>query len=150
MNENNQNADPLENELRSLRPRELSAGFMDALGERLEEATPVRPPRKRLQPAKIAFALASIAALVVAALWMAGVFSQHGDIVPPGREIAESDSPDESSPELQSTSPQQPTLLAYNRALGDAERDLDELLDFHARTLLPPVVGPGAVAQVLP
>lgn len=116
--------DPIEEQLRELRPRQLSADFEERLAQRLAEAPPREATARSQQPLRTGLlALVTIAALVLVAVWL--VREEPDRPTTEEIEIAE--------PEIQpGVPPREPTLFAYRQA-----QDLDELLDYHARTLLP-------------
>ena len=131
MNENNPSNDPLEEELAGLRPLALSEDFQARLAQRLESKVETRP---KPNPASYWLAAATIAAAIALAAWPIWHFLLRKQSPPERPELA--------APEVPSVSEEltdfpQPTLLAYSRALGQGEDELENLLDLHAGMLLP-------------
>jgi len=141
MNDNTSESDPIEEELRVLRPRELSDGFIESLRKRLDRPAPHDdgPQPRRGGSFKLFVPLAAVAALILIAFGLVRNWPIREDPAPSKHEIASPvvESPDEQGDELP-----RPTLIAYSRAIGNKPRSLEELLDYHARTLLPNVPGP--------
>lgn len=141
MNEQSKN-DHLEQELRNLQPRELSDGFMESLGRRLDMSPVVRESTRRQKLVKVSVA-GAVAAMLLIALWGASDLLNHDAPVPPEREIA---GPKEAPRQEKPDEPPKPTLFAYSLAASGQQGDLEELLDYHARTLLPTVTDSNSVA----
>lgn len=135
MNDNHpQQPDDFEEELRSVRPRALSDGFVEALGERLEASDVHRNPShfSRVNVVKIVSSLAAVVALLLIAFWLLRTPRERDDL-PNGNEfVGPKTAPLDEPSDLNS----QPSLLAYSQATHD-DRRLEELLDYHARVLLP-------------
>jgi hypothetical protein len=117
----NEELDPLEAELRKLRPCEPSPDMPRHIGDRLAAAP--APPVRRMSPWSLALAAGFAAACLVAALlvWRSGKHDdqpqvEHHGPPPP---VAERPEP-------------LPTLGAYRRALDESPEALDALLDEQA------------------
>lgn len=135
MNDDPQQTDGgLEEELRSVRPRALSDEFVDALGERLETSGVHRNPSRvsSANVVKVVSSLAAVVALLLIAFWLLRTPRERDDL-PNGNEFVGPQAvPLNETSDLNS----QPSLLAYSQATHD-DRQLEELLDYHARVLLP-------------
>ena len=85
MNEDMQASDPLEDELRALRTRELSDGFVESLGQRLEPSSSrvERPQPRQLGVIKLLAPLVAVAALILVALWLVGKLPVRENAAPP-------------------------------------------------------------------
>ncbi len=149
MNDNASERDPIEEELRVLRPRELSDEFIESLRKRLDRPAPHDdgPQPRRGGSLKLFVPFAAVAALVLIAFGVVRNWPLRGDPAPSNHEIA---SPVVESPDEQRDEYPGPSLIAYNRAIGNDPRSLEELLDYHARTLLPDVPGPNLAHAIWP
>jgi hypothetical protein len=149
MNDDTSESDPFEEELRVLRPRELSGGFIESLRKRLDRPAPHDdgPQPRRGGSFKLFVPLAAVAALILIAFGLVRHWPTREDPSPSKDEIASPvvESPDEQGGELR-----RPTLMAYNRAIGNEPGSLEGLLDYHARTLLPNVPDPDLAYQEWP
>ena len=147
MTDQHHSNDPLEDELRSLQPRELTDGFMESLGQRLELSPANKRKVRQLIMTRILLSLVAIAALILVALWVVRDLPTDDSLTPSMPEIA---SPAGAPQEDKAYGPPEPTLIAYSRAMGNPRGNLEELLDYHARTLLPAVVDPDLAEQPKP
>ena len=149
MNDDTSESDPIEEELRALSPRELSDGFIESLRERLERPAPHDDgPQLRHGSSFQRFVpLAAVAALILITVGLVRNWPSREEPAPSKHEIASLvvESADEQGDELP-----RPTLITYNRAIGSKPRSLEELLDYHARTLLPNVPAPDLAFQKWP
>ena len=143
MNEQIQSHDPLEEELAALQPRELTNGFVERLGLRLAEPTHRDEPP---QPQRFGLARLWAPGLAVAAAILIAICllrNEPPQDVPAPRNDTVAD-PIVEPGEQPVRQPRNPTLIAYSQAIGNPQSDLDDLLDYHARTLLPRVPDPVA------
>lgn len=117
--------DPLEAELSALRPHEVSPGLRRRIAERLADS----PPARFRWPWRLVLAGSLAAACLAAVLlrWAGGRRDESRPIV-----IASQPAP---SAEVEDS---EPTLLAYHRALGRSQDELDALFDKHARVSAEP------------
>ena len=134
MNNDPHQPDFVEEELRSLRPRALSDEFVESLGDRLEGTDVHRNPSRfgGVNVIKVASSLAAIVALVFIAFWLLRTPRERDDL-PNGNEFV---GPEAAPLDGPSDFNARPSLLAYGQAMRN-ERELEELLDYHARVLLP-------------
>jgi len=149
MNDDKSESKPIEEELRVLRPRELSDGFIESLHKCLDRPVPHDdgPQPRRGGSFKLFAPLAAVAALILIAFGLVRNWPIREAPAPSKNKIASPaiESPDEQVDELP-----RPTLIAYNRAIGNEPGSLEELLDYHARTLLPNVPDPDLAYQEWP
>jgi hypothetical protein len=117
----NEELDPLEAELRNLRPRQPSPDLPRRIGERLASAP--APPVRRTWPWHLALAAGFAAAcLVVAVLvWRSGKHDDRPRVEHQGPPLPVAERPEPL-----------PTLGAYRRALDESPEALDALLDEQA------------------
>ena len=83
--------------------------------------------------------LVAVAALILVALWLARNRSLHENPPPAKQDIA---GPIVEPREEHTGELPRPTLIAYSRAIGNQQCSLEQLLDHHARILLPEVPDP--------
>jgi hypothetical protein len=108
--------DPLEAELFTLRPREVSPELRRRIAERLAEPLPF-PRYRRL------WQLALVGGLAAACLAVILLLRSSGSVVPP----SPPDRPP--TPAAVAVEDANPTVLAYQRALARSPEELDALLD---------------------
>ena len=146
MNEDSHANDPLERELRALRPRELADGFVDSLGQLLEPPAPRENRRspQRFGVFKVLAPLAAVAALILVTFWLARNRPLRERPALSTQEIAK---PNVQPREGQAIERPGPTLIAYSQVVANQQGNLEELLDYHARTLLPNVPDPESAEQ---
>jgi len=128
--------DPVVQELRCLQPQDLSAGFMDSLGQRLEMSSSDGRSLRQRNMTRVVASLAAVAVLIFATHWSARDLPTHDDLAPSTHEFA---SPAGAPEEDKADEAPEPTLVAYSQMMSSAQGELEALLDYHARTLLPTV-----------
>jgi hypothetical protein len=119
--------DPLELELSSLRPREVSPRLRRLVAARLASPAPARPEHRWLRRCALAAGLAAVCLAAVFTRWGDGLHVEWQPLVvrpqpAPPVEVEDVDVQDAG-----------PTLLAYQRALARSPEELDALLERHAR-----------------
>lgn len=135
MNDDTPSHNPLEEQLSALRPRQLSDGFAQRLGERLERQDG-EPQGRRPLGTRFFLPVAAIAVLILVALWLVQNFALRENPLLPKQEIVMPGAESHEPPPPQTPGP---TLFAYSQAIASGNDGLDELLDRHAATLLPDV-----------
>jgi hypothetical protein len=120
----NESHDSLEAELKSLRPREVSAGFKRHVAERLAETQTLSRPWPWSAALAGGLAAACLAAVLLG--WMSdrSFEPRQIEIQPPAPVVANGDA--------------KPTVQVYRRALARSSNALHALLDKHAARTLPP------------
>ena len=119
--------DPLELELSSLRPQDVSPRLRRLVAERLADCAPAKPGPRWLWPYALAGGLAAVCLATVLTWWEGGqrtepeLFVVRPQPVPPAE--AEDAYFQDSGP----------TLLVYQRALARSPEELDALFKKHAR-----------------
>lgn len=144
MTDEHASTEPIEQELRSLRPRDLSDEFVDSLGQRLERSRSADRPPRHPSMVKVLLSLVAVAALVLVAISLVRNLPTRDVFAPSKQDIA---GPAGAPQEDQAYEPPKPSLIAYNHALYGPQGNLEKLLDYHARTLLPPVADPDSADE---
>ena len=120
--------DPLESELRSFRPADLSPGVYARVAG---ELSPARPRARYWVAAAAAVAACLFAAV---ALWRMG----RPAVDPAPRQVASlATAPVAATSHADEDNDDRPSLASYHRALSASPAALDALLDRHAARLLP-------------
>jgi hypothetical protein len=119
--------DPLESELSSLRPHEVSPRLRRLVAEHLASSAPARPEHRWLRRCALAAGLAAVCLAAVFTWWGDGQRVEPQPLVvrpqpAPPVEVEDADVQDAG-----------PTLLAYQRALARSPEELDALLKRQAQ-----------------
>ena len=123
--------DPLESELRSFRPADLSP---DVYARVASELSPARP-RARYWMAAAAAAAVAACLFAAVALWR---MVSHPGVGPAPRQVASiATAPVAATNHGGDDNNDRPSLATYRRALSGSPAALDALLDRHAARLLP-------------
>ena len=137
MNDNFQTDSAIEKELASLNPRELSPGFVDRLEKQL--APPVHAgsifETQGIGRLGRWASVAAVAAMMLVSTWLLWNRSDDDKSSHPKQNAVRTI--DAGQPVVLDQG--MPSLLAFGKALNDSQIDLNDVLDQHAKTLLPRV-----------